>query len=72
MSDFTKEHEKAVMEILTSVTDEQKKQDAQWGLFAVWDYLEEQNIPTHKVAEYIQREGDLLVNKALLMEICGL
>lgn len=72
MADFTKEHEKAVMEILNSVTDEDKKKDPQWGLFLVWDYLEEEGISTHRVAEYIQQEGDFLINKALLMEICGL
>jgi hypothetical protein len=46
--------------------------DPQRGLFNVWDYLEECGYPTHEIQDYIEVQGDFLVNRALLMEVVEL
>ena len=72
MTDITNKHEAEILNILKNVTSEQKAQDPQYGLYLVWDYLEENNISTHKLAEFMEKKGDFLVHKALLAEIVNL
>lgn len=42
------------------------------GLYLMWDYLETEGYPAHLISEYINQNGELLVNKSLLGKVIGL
>jgi hypothetical protein len=58
--------------IMMAVLNDDNNTDPQQGLFNVWDYLEEQGFPTHYISQYMEENGEMLTNKALLAKMVDL
>lgn len=57
---------------MIAVLDDDAVTDPQQGLFNVWDYLEEEGYPTHHVCQFMEENGELLTNRALLAKMVDL
>lgn len=57
---------------MMAVLDDPNETDPQAGLFKVWEYLESEGYPTHQVCEYMNKNGELLTNRALLAKMVDL
>lgn len=72
MAVLTPEIERELLTILNSPTEAQLKQDPDYGLFLVWDFLEEKQISPHKITELISTKGEFLQHKAMLAKLVNL